>query len=72
MIEALIAGETSPTKLASLASRRVEASSEELREALRGVTKHHRFLLQSDHQIDHEVRGYQGPVCFGLLGGKRF
>jgi len=47
MIEALIAGETNPAKLASLADRRVKASPEELREALRGrVTKHHRFLLR--------------------------
>jgi len=47
MIEALIAGETNPVKLASLADRRVKASPEELREALRGrVTKHHRFLLR--------------------------
>jgi transposase len=44
MIEALIAGETSPAKLASLANRRVKASHEELREALRGrVTNKHRF-----------------------------
>jgi transposase len=47
MIEALIAGETNPVKLASLADPRVKASPEELREALRGrVTKHHRFLLR--------------------------
>ena len=47
MIEALIAGETNPTKLASLADRRVKGSQEELREALRGrVTKQHRFLLR--------------------------
>jgi len=47
MIEALIAGETNPVKLASLADRRVKASQEELREALRGrVTKLHRFLLR--------------------------
>ncbi len=46
MMKALIAGETNPTKLASLADPRVKASHEELREALRGrVTKHHRFLL---------------------------
>jgi transposase len=46
MIEALIAGETDPVKLAGLADRRVKASPEKLREALRGrVTKHHRFLL---------------------------
>ena len=54
MIEALIAGETNPAKLASLADRRVKASPEELREALRGrVTKHHRFLLRLHlNQID--------------------
>jgi transposase len=33
IIEALIAGETNPTKLASLADRRVKASQQELREA---------------------------------------
>jgi len=54
MIEAMIAGETNPAKLASLADRRVKASPEELREALRGrVTKHHRFLLRLHlNQID--------------------
>src|SRR5215472_8906568 len=36
MIEALIAGETNPAKLASLANRRVRPSNEDLREALRG------------------------------------
>jgi len=47
MIEALIAGETNPTKLASLADRRVKGTQQELREALRGrVTKQHRFLLR--------------------------
>jgi transposase len=46
MIEALIAGESDPDKLAELAHRRIKASPEDLREALRGrVTKHHRFLL---------------------------
>jgi transposase len=53
-LEALIAGETNPAKLAGLADRRVKASPEELREALRGrVTKHHRFLLRLHlNQID--------------------
>src|SRR5215831_18931780 len=47
MLEALIAGETNPTKLASLADRRVKGSQDELREGLRGrVTKQHRFLLR--------------------------
>jgi len=45
MIEALIAGESDPTKLASLANYRLKASQQNLREALRGrVTTHHRFL----------------------------
>ena len=50
----LIAGETNPAKLASLADRRVKASPEKLREAVRGrVTKHHRFLLRLHlNQID--------------------
>jgi transposase len=54
MIEALIAGETDPDRLAALAHRRIKALPEELREALRGrVTKHHRFLLRLHlQQID--------------------
>jgi transposase len=36
MLEALIAGETDPTKLAALAHPRVKAPPEQLREALRG------------------------------------
>jgi transposase len=47
MIEALIAGEKDPAKLARLADPRVKASQESLREALRGrVTKSNRFLLR--------------------------
>jgi len=47
MIEALIAGESDPDRLAELAHRRIKAPPEELREALRGrVHKHHRFLLR--------------------------
>ncbi len=47
MIEALIAGETNPLRLASLASSRIKASPAVLGEALRGrVTRHHRFLLR--------------------------
>jgi transposase len=47
MIAALIAGETNPVKLASLADPRVKASPTDLCEALRGhVTDHHRFLLR--------------------------
>ena len=47
MVEALIAGETDPVKLAKLAHRRIKASQQELIEALRGrVTSHHRVMLR--------------------------
>ena len=47
MVEAMIAGETSPDVLVRLADRRLKASPADLREALRGrVTDHHRFMLQ--------------------------
>ena len=54
MIEALIAGESDPVKLAELAHRRIKASPEKLRAALHGrVTNHHRFLLRLHlRQID--------------------
>jgi transposase len=54
MIEALIAGESDPARLAQLAHRRIKASPEALHEALRGrVTRHHRFLLRLHlQQID--------------------
>ena len=48
MIQALMAGETDPGKLAALADHRIKASAQELREALRGrVTDHQRFLLHA-------------------------
>ncbi len=47
IIEALIAGQTMPQALASLAHRRIHANSAELEAALRGrITRHHRFLLK--------------------------
>jgi transposase len=47
MIEALIAGESDPAKLARLGDPRVKASQQSLCQALRGrVTKNHRFLLR--------------------------
>ena len=54
MIEALIAGEREPDKLAALADRRIKASPAELEAALRGrVTDHHRFMLRLHlQQID--------------------
>ncbi len=58
MIEAIIAGEYDPIKLADLARMRLRKKIPELRRALRGsVTEHHRFLLrtQMDH-LDHLER----------------
>jgi transposase len=54
MIEALIAGERAPDKLAALAHRRIKAPPAELEAALRGrVTDHHRFMLRLHlQQID--------------------
>jgi transposase len=54
MIEALIAGESDPERLAVLAHRRLKAPPAQLREALRGrVGAHHRFLLRLHlRQID--------------------
>ena len=47
MLNALVAGETDPVRLAALAYPNVKSSQAQLREALRGrVTSHHRFLLQ--------------------------
>jgi hypothetical protein len=54
MIAAVIAGVGDPEQLAALAHRRIKATPDELREALRGrVTRHHRFLLSLHlQQID--------------------
>jgi transposase len=54
ILDALVAGETDPLKLASLAHPRIQASQKELAEALRGkVTAHHRFILKLHlEQID--------------------
>lgn len=73
MLEALIAGESDPIKLAALADRRVKAAPATLIEALRGrVTRHHRFLLRlhlgqidalrrAIAEIDAEVEKALGP-----------
>jgi transposase len=55
MLEAMIAGESDPVRLAALAHRNVKASQGELQQALRGrVTPHHRFLLKLHlGQVDH-------------------
>ena len=81
MVEALVAGETDPTRLATLAHRRLRASPEALCEAFRGrVTKHHRFLLalhlrqidalaEAIAAIDQEVEVGLAPfrAAIGLL-----
>jgi transposase len=47
ILQALIAGETDPERLAALARGRLKATPAELRAALHGrITAHHRFLLQ--------------------------
>jgi len=47
MIEAMIAGQRDPRKLAALAHRSVKASPKQLYDALHGrLTEHHRFLLK--------------------------
>jgi transposase len=52
MLEALIAGETDPGKLADLARKRLREKIPALRQALQGrVTDHHRFLLRA--HLDH-------------------
>jgi transposase len=81
MLEALVAGESDPAKLAALAHPRLAATPERLREALRGrVTRHHRFLLRlhldqidgldaAVARIDQEVEAHLAPfrAAVGLL-----
>src|SRR4029079_345524 len=48
MIEAIIAGQDDPDRLAELAKRRLRSKIPALKEALHGrVTEHHRFLLRA-------------------------
>ena len=73
MLNAIIAGETDPGRLAELAHRNVKSSQADLQEALRGrVTAHHRFLLklhleQIDRldaaiaSMDSEIEAHLGP-----------
>lgn len=63
ILRALIAGETDPAKLASLASSRIKATREELREALRGrVLPHHRFLLQLHLQHIDQIDSFTAQI----------
>ena len=69
MIEAMIAGECDPLRLAGLAERNIKASPKALRDALHGrLREHHRFLLKlhlqqwdaldrAIRQIDRQVAG---------------
>jgi transposase len=58
ILEAIIAGEDDPEKLAALGSERLHCSHEQLCEALHGcVSAHHRFLLRQHlDTIDHLQR----------------
>jgi transposase len=55
MLEAMVAGENDPERLAALGSHRLQCSPEQLRDALHGrITDHHRFLLQQHLAVvDH-------------------
>jgi transposase len=66
MLEALIAGETDPAKLAELARKRLREKIPALRLALAGrVTEHHRFLLRM--HLDHVAHLEE---LIGRLGGR--
>ena len=82
MIEAMIAGERDPHRLAALAKRSVKASPKELYDALHGqLREHHRFLLalhlqQWDaldaaiRQIDEQVANQIEGMDEGLANGR--
>jgi transposase len=79
MVEALIAGESDPDRLAQLAHRRIKAPPEALREALRGrVTRRHRFLLrlhlqqidaidaaieEIDQEVDADIEPFRAAIA---------
>jgi transposase len=61
ILEAIVAGEEDPEKLASLGSERLRCPRERLCEALRGrVAAHHRFLLRQHlDTVDHLKRAVE-------------
>jgi len=75
MLDALVAGESDPVRLAALAHGGVKCPQEKLREALRGrVREHHRFLLRlhlgqvdaldaAIATIDRKVEASLAPFC---------
>jgi len=59
-LDAIIAGESDPEKLADLAGKRLRASREQIVEALRGrVQEHHRFMLKLHLE---QIKALQGAV----------
>jgi transposase len=61
MIEAIIAGEDDPKKLAELARRRLRGKIIQLRGALQGrVTEHHRFLL---HELMEQIKFLEAAIA---------
>ena len=73
MIEAMIAGERDPHRLAALAERTVKASRNALHDALHGrLREHHRFLLalhlQQWDALDAAIRRIDGQVADQIEG----
>jgi len=69
MLEALIAGEEDPEKLADLARRRLRAKIPELQLALCGrVTDHHRFLLRLLLEHVHHLEGLIAQLSSRIEG----
>ena len=78
IIDALIAGESDPAKLAALADTRIRSSQNKLREALSGrIRRHHRFMLNlhleqinaldaAITEIDREVDANLAPFRTGV------
>ena len=78
IIDALIAGESDPAKLAALADTRIRSSQNKLREALsRRIRRHHRFMLNLHLQqinaldaaiteIDRELDANLAPFRTGV------
>ena len=78
IIEALIAGESDPAKLAALADARIRSPQHKLRDALSGrIRRHHRFMLNLHLQqintldaaiteIDREVDANLAPFRTGV------
>lgn len=67
MIEAMIAGETDPNRLAALAGRGLKVSPQRIHDSLHGrLRQHHRFLLQihlgQGEALDKTIRAIDPEV----------